>query len=179
MPNRNPSPEIIVAMSKSGIIGKEGKLPWNNPADLKHFKQMTSGNVVIMGRKTWDSLPARAKPLPGRINIVVSTTKKRIKGAQVAQTLKDAIHRAQQTITTQKKSSPVKIFLIGGARIYQDAVKSRLARTMHISIISGRHTGDTHFPKFDKRKWRLTHSEQKQGFVYQVRDLGRTKKIKH
>ena len=99
---------MIVAAGRNGEIGLNGDLIWNLPGDLKRFKEITTGHPVIMGRKTWESLPKR--PLPGRRNIILTRNRDfRVDGAEIAQSIEDAIHM------TRGES----IFIIGGAEIYK------------------------------------------------------------
>ena len=83
---------LIAAVAKNGVIGKDNRLPWHLPADLRHFKALTTGHAVIMGRKTWESLPEKFRPLPGRQNIVVTRNATyAASGATVAGSLPDAV----------------------------------------------------------------------------------------
>src|SRR5690606_16570325 len=103
---------IIAAVGKNGVIGNKGKLPWHIPEDLQHFKKVTSGHAIIMGRKTWDSI---GKPLPNRRNIVISRDKNLVlDGAEVYQSLEEAIYNAAKTDKTP--------FVIGGSLIYELAM---------------------------------------------------------
>ena len=97
---------MILAMGRDGAIGKEGDLIWHLPADLKHFKAVTLGHPVIMGRKTWESLPK--KPLPGRRNIILTRQKRDINGAEVANSIEEALRMCSDEIP----------FIIGGAEVY-------------------------------------------------------------
>ena len=104
---------LVAAVAKNGIIGADNRLPWHLPEDLKHFKALTNGQAVIMGRKTWDSLPPRFRPLPGRINIVLTRDAAwQAPGAQVAHDLAAAMAAAGAAIP----------FVIGGAEIYRLAL---------------------------------------------------------
>ena len=107
--------KIIVAVNPQKVIGKDNQIPWFYKEDLAFFKQVTMGHVVIMGRKTWDSLPPKMRPLPGRVNIVVSS-QNLPEAATTATSLAEAISFAQ-THHEDKE-----IFLIGGARIYEEGM---------------------------------------------------------
>ena len=111
---------LIVAHARNGVIGKEGKLPWYLPEDLKHFKRTTLGKPVIMGRKTWESL---GRPLPGRRNIVVTRqTGFTAEGAEVYSNLQDAVAAV--------KDEPI-AFIMGGAQIYAEAMPSNRSGAHH------------------------------------------------
>ena len=133
---------LIAAVAKNGVIGKQGKLPWHLSEDLKHFKLLTLGHPVIMGRRTWESL---GEPLPGRENIVVSRRPGfEAPGASVAATLEAAI-----ALCT---GEPV-AFVIGGAQIYAAALP--LADGMVLTEIQQDYEGDTSFPAWDRTAWRI------------------------
>ncbi|MDO9392183.1 MAG: dihydrofolate reductase [bacterium] len=131
---------IIVAMTRDRVIGLEGKMPWHISDDLKLFKKITLGGTVIMGRTTFESI---GKPLPGRNNIVVSTTVKEIPGSTVCPALEDAVKKAEALGS--------KIFFIGGASIYKQALP--LASAMLVSWVKQEYAGDTCFPDFDLNCW--------------------------
>lgn len=130
------------------MIGAQGKIPWHLPADFEYFKKMTMGHPVVMGRKTFDSI---GKPLAGRTNIVVTKSEETIPGALVAHSLDDALRLAAA------RSGGGEIFVIGGAQIYALALPK--ARTIYLTKIHGKFNGDTFFPRFDEREWRLVSSE--------------------
>lgn len=137
---------IIAAVGKNGVIGNKGKLPWHIPEDLQHFKKVTSGHAIIMGRKTWDSI---GKPLPNRRNIVISRDKNLVlDGAEVYQSLEEAIDNAAKTDKTP--------FVIGGSLIYELAMP--LATKMIITEVDYDGEGDSYFPKYDKNRWVKTSS---------------------
>lgn len=124
---------LIAAVAENGIIGKEGGIPWNIPADLAHFKALTLGQTVIMGRRTYESI---GRPLPGRHNIVVSTTLQSLDGCTVAGSLQEALELAAET--------DGEIFIIGGARLYEEALP--LAEQLDLTLVEGAPEGDTYFP---------------------------------
>jgi len=131
---------IVVAMTKDQVIGLNGKMPWHISDDLKLFKKITLGGTVIMGRTTFESI---GKPLPGRNNIVVSATVKEIPGSTVCQDFEEAVKKAEALGS--------KIFFIGGASIYKQAL--HLADALHVSWIKQDYAGDTRFPEFDPSGW--------------------------
>ena len=127
---------LIYARAANGVIGKDGTMPWHLPEDMAHFKQLTQGAPVIMGRKTWDSLPPRFRPLPGRTNIVVSRQVDwNESGAQRASSLRDALRICEQSPT---------VWVIGGAQIYAEALP--LAHRLEVTEIDRDFEGDAHAP---------------------------------
>jgi len=134
---------LVAAMDPMGIIGKNGKLPWNFPQDLSYFKKLTSGHIVVMGRKTWQSLPV--KPLSNRVNIVFS----RImlpEDAPGAIIVKDIEELQKAVIEIPDKN----IFLIGGAQLYTELID--WCDDMVITHVKKRHDGDTYF-LWDWMQW--------------------------
>lgn len=128
---------LIYARADNGIIGKDGTMPWHLPEDLAHFKELTQGRPVIMGRKTWDSLPERFRPLPDRINIVV--TRQEVwqdEGAKPATSLEDALQIASQSADTA--------WVMGGAQIYAQALP--LAQRVEVTEIHRNFEGDVYAP---------------------------------
>ena len=116
---------IIVGMTKTGVIGKDNKLPWHIPDDLQNFKLLTEGKVVIMGRKTFESLPKKFRPLPNRHNLIISRSQDQIEGAEVCTSIEQALEKG--------KSFQKDIFVIGGAAIFTQALP--FVDTMFISYI--------------------------------------------
>ncbi len=134
---------IIVAMDKNRVIGKDGKIPWHLPNDLKHFRELTMGHVIIMGRKTFESI---GKPLPGRVNVVLTRQKNYApQGVVVHHSLEDAL--------SVFADSP-KVFIIGGAEIYREALP--LMDKLYVTEINAViWQGDTYFPEIDNKIWSL------------------------
>ena len=140
-----PRLHLIYARAANGVIGVNGTLPWHLPEDLAHFKRTTLGCPVIMGRKTWDSLPAKFRPLPGRTNIVVSRQPNWNEiGAQPAQSLREALQLCEQ--------SP-DVWVIGGAQLY--ALTEPLATTAVVTEIEQDFDGDAFAPTLGT-DWRET-----------------------
>jgi dihydrofolate reductase len=138
---------IIVARTRDRVIGQDNRMPWHLPEDLKLFKKLTTGNTVIMGRRTYQSI---GKPLPNRNNIVVSRSGMDIPGAVVCQSMAQALAKAEEY--------GQKIFFIGGAEIYRQALP--LADFLCVSWLKQDHPGDTKFPEFDESDWeRLSETE--------------------
>lgn len=134
---------LIVAVSRNGVIGNEGKLPWRLPADLKRFKQLTMGHPILMGRKTFESI---GKPLPGRTNIVITRQKDfQACGATVAHSLEEALQMCE---------NEAEVFVIGGAEIYKQALP--LADHIYLTRIGQDFQGDTYLFNIDPTVWKET-----------------------
>jgi dihydrofolate reductase len=143
---------LIAALAQNRVIGRDNQLPWRLPADLKHFKALTLGKPIIMGRKTWDSL---GRPLPGRLNLVVSRQPGlQLEGAEVFASLEAAIVRAEQWAREQGVDE---LMLIGGAQLYQQALP--LAERLYLTRVELSPEGDAWFPEFDAAAWHCTASE--------------------
>ncbi len=129
---------LIYARAANGVIGHNGTMPWHLPEDLAHFKQLTQGHPVIMGRKTWDSLPARFRPLPGRSNIVITRQDNWHEiGTQRASSMRESLLFAEQTGSTTA-------WIMGGAQIYAQALP--LATRIEMTEIAQDFAGDAHAP---------------------------------
>lgn len=147
---KSPSLSIAVAIGENSAIGKNNQLLWHMPADLKFFKQTTSGHTVIMGRKTFDSV---GKPLPNRRNIVITRDSQlKIDGVEVVNSLDEAITASQN----EEKS----VFIVGGAEIYKQALPK--TEILYLTTIHHTFDADTFFPEFDRNEWNLVSSEAHQ-----------------
>jgi dihydrofolate reductase len=134
---------LIAAMADNRVIGHENRLPWHLPADLQHFKAITLGKPVLMGRKTWESL---GRPLPGRTNIVITRDAGYIaEGCVVAHSLEEAVRAAGEA---------AEIMVIGGAQLYRQALP--LADTIYLTLVHAEFQGDTRFPDWQPKEWRET-----------------------
>ncbi len=135
---------FIVAASENNVIGKDNKLPWCLPADMRYFKNTTWGMPVIMGRKSFDSL---GKPLKGRTNFVVTRNKEwKAEGTQVVSSIDQAITLAAQTDAKE-------IFIIGGAEIFKAALP--IADRIYLTLVHGTFDGDAFFPDMEQGEWKL------------------------
>ena len=133
---------LIAAVARNGVIGSNNALPWHLPEDMKHFRQLTTGNVVIMGRKTWESLPERFRPLPDRLNVVVTRNAAyAAPGATIVHTLDEAI----------KVGAGRTAFIIGGAELYAHALQK--AERLELTEIAAEFPGDAYFPDIDRTQW--------------------------
>lgn len=174
---------LIAALTWPGrVIGLDGKLPWKLGEDLKRFKALTMGHAVLMGRKTWDSLPAPSKPLPGRLNIVLTRlTALRARGANSVQTLDQAVDLSRLWFDQRfDQGEPLpqdpRLFVIGGAETYALALPK--ADRMALTLIHHPFEGDASFPAWDPAQWRETARERRHhdgapGFDYEFLDLQR------
>jgi len=132
---------IIYARARNGVIGKDNRMPWHLPEDLAHFKATTLGCPVLMGRKTWDSLPPKFRPLPGRRNIVITRQADwAAEGVQRAASLDEALALC---------AGEPRAWVIGGAQIYRQAVG--LADRAEVTVIDADFEGDAFAPELDAR----------------------------
>jgi dihydrofolate reductase len=133
---------LIAAVARNSVIGRDNRLLWNLPEDMRHFRAATMGAPVVMGRRTWESLPERFRPLPGRHNIVLSRQPGfAAAGASVAPTLDEALALAQA-------GGAPRAFVIGGEQIYREALSR--ADELLLTEIERDFDGDAHFPRFDR-----------------------------
>ncbi len=144
-----PSPRLsaVVAVARNGVIGRDGDLPWRIPSDLKNFKATTLGKPVVMGRKTWDSLPR--KPLPGRPNFVVSRSVSALEGAQVFADTAPTLEAARRAA---KELGVDEVCLIGGARLYADLLP--VTDRIYFTEVELDPEGDAVFPVLDLDQWK-------------------------
>ncbi len=143
---------MIAALADNRVIGLDNKMPWHLPADLKHFKAMTLGKPIIMGRKTWDSL---GRPLPGRLNLVVSRQQGlQLEGAETFTSLDAALVRAEQWAREQGVDE---LMLIGGAQLYAQALAQ--AQRLYLTRIDAAPEGDAFFPAYDEAEWQRVDSK--------------------
>ena len=134
---------LIAAVARNGVIGKDNQLLWHLPGDMRYFRETTRGKPVIMGRKTWESLPEKFRPLPGRLNVVVSRNPDyAAPGAVLAGLLADALGKA---------GNEGEIFVIGGADLYRQALP--LAGRLYLTEIAADFDGDARFPEIDPDEW--------------------------
>ncbi len=164
---------IIAAMDEKRGIGKNNKIPWHISEDFKRFKTLTSGHPIIMGRKTWDSLPI--KPLPNRYNIVITqNTKYKIPdtNVMVMQSLEEAIKKAQEILKQVQEDNLKEIFVIGGGQIFEQALP--LADKLYLTIIDKTFDADTFFPDYSKFK-KVVFEESHEGgeYKYKFQELKR------
>lgn len=160
---------LIVAYDKNRGIGFKDDLPWpNNKDDMRHFSQTTNGRPVIMGRKTWDSIPDKYRPLKERVNVVVSRTLDSLPGAFVCRSLEEAVEKTSGLA-----------YIMGGASIYTEALEKDLVHTIVASEMDGEFECDTFFPELSD-SWVVSDtSSVRDGFTirwYKTRLIGSKKK---
>lgn len=162
---------LVWAQAANGVIGSDGQLPWHLPEDMAHFRELTRGATVVMGRTTWDSLPPRFRPLPGRFNIVLSRDSSWDEpGATRAADFTDALTiAATSTIEAD-------IWVIGGASVYALAVP--YADRIVVTELAEEFPGDTYAPAIDRAAWREAGptpewSPSDAGHTYRIRRFQR------
>ena len=137
---------LIVAMSRNRVIGKNKKMPWHLPAELRYFKQVTMGKPIVMGRKTFEAI---GRVLPGRQNIVITRDPDfSFEGVEVVRSLDEAINVAGHA---------EEIMIIGGAHLYQQVMDR--ADRLYLTLIEADIEGDTFFPEYDKNEWQEVKSD--------------------
>ncbi len=147
---------LIVAMSKNRVIGVNNTLPWRIPEELQHFKKLTMGKPIIMGRKTFDSIGRRV--LPGRKSIILTRDTDLVgDGFVVADSVTAALRAAGETN---------EIMVIGGASVY--AAFLELADRIYISVVPEEYTGDAFFPELDAKTWHLVEQQEQPKFIAQI-----------
>lgn len=135
---------LIVAKSRNDVIGRDGRLPWHLPTDLRRFKELTTGHTVVMGRKTFDSLPPKVRPLPNRHNIVLSRDASYAPAAGV--TVEASLEAAIEAAPRDRDC-----FVIGGAEAYATALA--IADRLYITEVDSDVDGDVHFPPVPEDEW--------------------------
>ena len=143
---------IIVAVSENNVIGRNNNLPWHLPADMKYFKDKTMGHFVVMGRKNFDSIPDKYRPLSGRTNVVVTRQNNfNAAGVQVVHTINEAIQLA-------KEKNETECFIIGGGEIFSQSIE--LCDRIYLTRIHHRIEGDVFFPELNQKEWKETSRKE-------------------
>lgn len=140
---------LIAAVAENNCIGKDGKLPWHIPEDLAHFKSLTAGKIVLMGRKTWESLPEKFRPLPNRLNLVITR--------QTDFLVPAGVEKYSDITTALAAHKNEDVMIIGGAEIYRATID--LADTLYITHVPKNVDGDAFFPAIDGSIWKKTNTE--------------------
>jgi dihydrofolate reductase len=147
---------IIVAASENNVIGKNNTLPWHMPADMKFFKEKTTGHVILTGRKNYESIPEKFRPLPNRTNIVITRQKNyQAPGAVVFPSIEKALEHISE------KHGNEEVFIIGGAEIFKQTISA--CDKIYLTRIHHFMEGDVFFPVLSENDWRLVHSELHKG----------------
>ena len=137
---------LLCALAENDVIGRDGDLPWHLPKDLRRFKRLTTGGVILMGRRTWESI---GHPLPRRRSLVLSHDRSfQPAGAEVLGSFQEALEQAAKA---------PEIFVIGGATVYSEALPR--AHRLYLTRVHAEVAGDVRFPSFDPADWELTEEE--------------------
>lgn len=140
---------IMVARSDNRVIGKDNDLVWHMPADLRYFKETTTGHYVLMGRKTYESVD---KPLPGRLNIIITRQPDYYRECCVV------VHSLEEGFALAEKNGQQEVFVLGGSEIYQLAMDQ--VDRIYLTEIKAKFEGDSYFPEIDDSKWREVKREE-------------------
>lgn len=147
---------IVAAVARNGVIGVDGGLPWRLPEDLRRFKELTLGHVLVMGRRTYESI---GRPLPGRTTVVVTRRPGWDPGSELVLTapgVREAVERAAEV--------DEEVFVVGGERVYEDALP--LADRLELTLVDAEPEGDAHFPEVDWSDWYEVMREEHDGWAY-------------
>tara|TARA_Y100001935_G_scaffold146585_1_gene121151 strand:+ start:1122 stop:1628 length:507 start_codon:yes stop_codon:yes gene_type:complete len=136
---------LIVAVSKNQVIGRNNKLAWNLPNDMKYFSDMTKGHSVIMGRKNWESIPPKFRPLPKRENIIIT------RNSDYKANNAIVVSSVEEAIKSSRSNTDEEVFIIGGGEIYKEGFK--YIDKLYITEIDAIIKGNTFFPEWDKKDW--------------------------
>lgn len=147
---------LVAAVAANGCIGKDGNLAWRNKEDMAHFVELTIGKTVLMGRKTWESIPEKFRPLPNRINVVITRNK--------GYALPDNVMSCQSVDAAFKRLRLTNIMVIGGAEIYAATIDK--ADCLELTEIETSIDGNVFFPTIDKSIWKETARINKEGFAF-------------
>lgn len=156
--------KIVAAVSGNGVIGKSGKLVFNDKQDKKLFKDLTIGCNVLMGRKTFDSLDKGFKPLPNRTNVVLTTNL--VEGYKLQKEYPSVVIKHNLNFLRDSAFRHTDFFIIGGGDIYQKTID--FAHELHISEFSDHVEGDVYFPEIDPLKWQLSTETNYDNFTYKI-----------
>jgi dihydrofolate reductase len=147
---------IVAAVAENGCIGKDGDLPWRIPEDLRHYRAITMGKVVVMGRRTWESIPARFRPLPGRRNVVVTR--------QLDYPLPAGVERFASLADALAAHADDDVVVNGGGAVYAEAIAC--ADVLDVTHVHREVDGDAFFPPIDPAVWKETAREDHDGFSF-------------
>jgi dihydrofolate reductase len=147
---------IVAAVAQNGCIGKDGGLPWRIPEDMQRYRKITMGKVVVMGRKTWESIPERFRPLPGRTNVVVTR--------QADYPLPPEVERVGSLEAALAAHAGDDVIINGGGDIYAQAIER--ADVLDLTLVHRHVAGDTFFPPIDPTRWRVARREDHDGFSF-------------
>jgi dihydrofolate reductase len=147
---------LIVAMDLERGIGRDNDLMWHLPNDMKFFKETTTGHVVVMGRKNFESIPERFRPLPNRLNVVLTRNQNyRADGCEIFNSM-------EACLDAYKNENDMTVFIIGGGEIYKLALEAGVVEEMYITHVNKKYGADTFFPEFDLKEWSVETIAQHQ-----------------
>lgn len=145
---------LIAAIGKNNAIGKDNRLLWHLPADMKFFKEKTSGHVIITGRKNYESIPEKFRPLPNRINIVITRDKNyKAEGTIV-------VHSLEEALAAAKKTGDESCYVIGGGQIFEEIMDKNLADELLITHVDNAPEADVFFPEIHADKWEMVEKKE-------------------
>lgn len=147
----------IVARARNGVIGRQNQLPWHIPSDLKFFHEKTKGHVLLMGRKTFESL---GKPLPNRFHIVITRQKDCMSSDPMVRFVPD-IKAGIEVAKSLLNQYPAEVFVLGGSEIYAQTMEQ--IDRLYLTAIDEEYDGDAYFPDIDSRKWKLVENREEKG----------------
>jgi dihydrofolate reductase len=150
----------IAAMDEARVIGVKNQLPWQIPEDLKRFSLLTVGHAVLMGRRTFESLPAAFRPLPKRKNIVISSTLPEQKGVEIFQSPEGVFKALEEEVL---KLPTDKLWVIGGESLYRQTLE--YWDEVYLTLVQGKHQGDAFFPEFEEG-FKLVSKDEHPGFSF-------------
>ncbi len=161
----------IVAAAENGVIGTGGELPWHLPDDMRFFQRTTSGHCVITGRKNYESIPEKYRPLRDRTNIVVTRSRSyTAPGAEV-------VHSLEEALALARKRKETEAFIIGGGQIYTEALDKELVDRIYLTTVHARIEGDTYFPRIERNweeVWYEGHpKDERHAYSFTIRQLER------
>jgi dihydrofolate reductase len=170
---------LIVATDEKRGIGKDGKLLFRIPEDFKRMTKITKDCAILMGRKTWESLPENRRPLPGRYNIVITrdlefkiNNLREGNGFAIVNSLEEGIMKAQEAAFAKGSGEPREIFIFGGGQIYKEAMEKGLVDKLYLTIVQGDFDADTLFPDYSEfKKVIFEKSSESEGYRYKFLEL--------
>jgi dihydrofolate reductase len=163
--------KLIVAKAQNDVIGKDNDLIWHLPADMRFFSETTKGNIVLMGRRNWDSIPLKYRPLSNRINVVITrNTGFSHPDCVVFNSVEAGINHYKNHAATADDQD---LYIIGGGQIYAYCMDNDLLDEMYVTFIDHTFDGDTYFPEIDESKWkkeRIMHHpiDEKNKYLFEV-----------
>nr|AIA17379.1 Dihydrofolate reductase [uncultured bacterium] len=156
---------VIVAMDQARVIGFKNRLPWHIPEDMKRFAKLTTGHTVLMGRKTYESLPDKFRPLPKRKNMVITRSPAQFRAAEVVLVFSSPGAAIEHLHHHSEDVSGGQLWIIGGGEIYRENME--YVDQIYLTVVDGTHEGDVYFPEFEQ-DFVLAEWETHEGFEYRL-----------